>query len=108
MLRHLERKCCRLRKNLDVRVNNLDLARGQCVVRVAFRTWLHRSSDLDDRFVFQFIGNVFVNHDLNNARRVTQINKRHTTVVAATIDPTSHSHRLIDVVSTQASSFVST
>ena len=67
MLRHLERKRSRLRKNLDIRVDNLDRTCGQRVVRVAFRTWLHRSGDLDDRFVLQFIGNVFVNHDLDNA-----------------------------------------
>ena len=67
MLRHLERKCSRLRKNLDVGIHNLDLTRRQCVVSVAFRTWFHRSGDLDDRFVLQLISNVFVNHDLHNA-----------------------------------------
>ena len=94
---HLERQGVGLGEHLEILDDDLDLAGGQMRVLVALRAQAHLAGDLDDELAAQRAGDLLViDDDLHETGVVTQIDERHTAVVATTVDPTGERDLLPD------------
>ena len=94
----LERRCDRRIKHDELMTQDLDLAAFEVVIGRAIRAGAHQALDLDTKFVanafsrFEHLGTVRVAYHLYVAFAVTDIHKNHTTMVTATVDPTTQGH----------------
>ena len=86
---HLERQGVGLGEHLDGFGHDFDLAGGEMLVLIAFRTQAHLTGDLDHELGAQRTCLLLVvDDDLHKAGGIAQINEGDSTVVAATVDPT--------------------
>ena len=94
---HLERQGVGLGEHLEILDDDLDLASGQMRVLIAVRAQADLAGDLDDEFAAQRTRDfLIIDDDLHETGVVTQIDERHTAVVATTIDPTGERDLLPD------------
>ena len=96
-----ERQRCGGAEDLDVVGDDLDLARGDRGVLVAFRPALDRADDLEAVLGAQLVRDVLADHDLDDATGLTQVDERDTSVIASAGHPAGQRHLLANAVGGQ-------
>ena len=99
----LDRRRVSLVKNFQFLTQYFYFPGRDGIVSGAFRTQTHQSTDFQDKFIshcfssFKNICQVRVEHTLQHAIAVPQIDKNHTTMITTAIYPTTNNNFLINM-----------